>query len=87
MDPWDDTSEHARELLDARRILREDGIEADLLEPIGDPATTIERIADEGDFDVIVVGTRDLGAIGRTFQGSVSEHIATHAKATVVVAR
>jgi nucleotide-binding universal stress UspA family protein len=65
----------------------EDGIEADLLEPIGDPATTIERIANEGDFDVIVVGTRDLGAIGRTFQGSVSEHIATHAKATVVVAR
>lgn len=87
MDPWDDTAQHARELLDARQILREDGIEADLLEPIGDPAATIERIADEGDFDVIVVGTRDLGAIGRTFRGSVSEHIATHAKATVVVAR
>ena len=37
--------------------------------------------------DVVVVGTRGLGALGRTLQGSVSEHVATHAKATVVVAR
>jgi nucleotide-binding universal stress UspA family protein len=87
MDPWDDTAAHAHELLDARRILREAGIEAELLEPLGDPAPTIERLAEEGSFDVVVVGTRGLGALGRTLQGSVSEHIATHAKATVVVAR
>ena len=85
-DPWD-TDAHARELLEARRILREDGIEADLLEPLGEPAPTIERIAEEGGFDVVVVGTRDLGAIARTFQGSVSQHVARHARSTVVVAR
>jgi nucleotide-binding universal stress UspA family protein len=87
VDPWDDPVLHANELLEARQILREEGIEAQLLEPMGDPAPTIERIAEDGGFDVIVIGTRNLGPIGRTLQGSVSGHVATHAKSTVVVAR
>lgn len=87
VDPWDDTSVHAQELLEARRLLRERGIEADLIEPSGDPAPTIERIAEEGAFDTVVIGSRGLNAMGRILQGSVSEHVATHAKTTVVVAR
>jgi nucleotide-binding universal stress UspA family protein len=87
MDPWDDSEVHARELTEARRILREKGIEAQLLEPVGEPALTIERIAHDGEFDTIVVGSRGLNAIERILQGSVSEHIATHAEATVVIAR
>jgi nucleotide-binding universal stress UspA family protein len=87
VDPWDDTSVHAQELLEARRMLREKGIEAELIEPTGDPAPTIERIAEEGGYDTVVIGSRGLNAMGRILQGSVSEHVATHAKATVVVAR
>ncbi|MBF8289041.1 MAG: UspA protein [Chloroflexi bacterium] len=87
VDPWDDTSAHATELVEARRILREQGIEADLIEPLGDPAGTIERIAEEGGYDTVVIGSRGLNAMGRLLQGSVSEHVATHARATVVVAR
>lgn len=87
IDPWDDQTAHAQELLEARDLLREAGIEAQLVEPTGDPAETIERIAEEGGFDTIVLGTRGQGALGRVFQGSVSEHVATHAEATVVVAR
>jgi nucleotide-binding universal stress UspA family protein len=86
-DPWDTTEDHANELLEARTQLRERGIEATLLEPTGDPARSIERIASEGDYDTIVVGTRGLTSFGRILQGSVSGHIATHAEATVVVAR
>jgi nucleotide-binding universal stress UspA family protein len=63
------------------------GIEAELLEPAGDPAAAIERVAEAGGFDTIVVGSRGLGAVGRFLQGSVSEHVATHARATVVIAR
>ena len=87
IDPWDDTSVHAQELLESRRLLREKGIEAELIEPSGDPARTIERIAEEGAYDMIVVGSRGLSGVGRVLQGSVSEHIATHAKTTVVIAR
>lgn len=86
-DPWDDDAAHALQLVAARDILRGHGIEAELIEPVGDPASTIERIAERGDFDAIVVGSRGLGAVGRALQGSVSEHVATHARATVVVAR
>ena len=87
MDPWDDRTVHAEELLEARKLLREAGIEAELLEPGGDPAKTIERMADERGYDTIVIGTRGLGALGRVLQGSVSEHVATNAHVTVVVAR
>ena len=86
IDPWDDSAVHAKELLEAKQMLRENGIEAELLEPAGDPARTIERVAKEGGFDTIVLGSRGLGAIDRMLLGSVSEHVATHAEATVVIA-
>jgi nucleotide-binding universal stress UspA family protein len=87
IDPWDDGLVHAKELKEAGEALRELGIEADLLEPSGDPATVIERVAEKIDADVVVVGSRGLGAVSRILQGSVSEHVATHAAATVIVAR
>jgi nucleotide-binding universal stress UspA family protein len=87
IDPWDDRAVHADELLEARRLLREAGIEAELLEPGGDPAKAIERMADERGYDTIVVGSRGLNALAKMLQGSVSDHVASHAHATVVVAR
>jgi nucleotide-binding universal stress UspA family protein len=87
VDPWDDGRVHADELVEARDLLRLEGIEAELLEPMGDPALMIERMAEKGGYDTIVIGTRDLGAIDRLLVGSVSEHVASHATATVVVAR
>jgi nucleotide-binding universal stress UspA family protein len=47
----------------------------------------IERVAEAHDFDTIIVGSRGLGPVGRFMQRSVSEHLATNAKATVVIAR
>jgi nucleotide-binding universal stress UspA family protein len=87
VDPWDDRSVHATQLLEAREILARSGVEAEMIEPAGDPAKEIEKIAEAGKFDTIVMGSRGLGAVGRILQGSVSEHVATHAAATVVVAR
>jgi nucleotide-binding universal stress UspA family protein len=87
VDPWDDRSVHAQQLLEARDILARSGVEAEMIEPAGDPAKEIEKIAEAGNFDTIVIGSRGLGAIGRVLQGSVSEHVATHAAATVVVVR
>ena len=87
MEVWDDPEVHAQELEEARSLLALQGIEADVLEPIGDPAHTIERIARDGAFDTVVVGSRGLGAVSRLLQGSVSSHLATHADATVVVVR
>jgi len=87
VDPWDDRTVHAEELLEARKLLREAGIEAELFEPGGDVAKTIERVADEHGYDTIIVGTRGLGTVSKALQGSVSEHVASHARGTVIVAR
>jgi nucleotide-binding universal stress UspA family protein len=87
IDPWDDTPVHAGQLAEAKKLLLEHGIEASLIERAGDPAQTIERIAVDGSYDMVVVGSRHLGAVSRVLQGSVSEHIATHTPATVVIAR
>jgi nucleotide-binding universal stress UspA family protein len=86
-DPWDDRMVHAQELVEARSMLREHGIEVELYEPDGDVAPSIERVADEKGYDVIVVGTRNLGTMSKVLHGSVSEHVATHAHTTVIVAR
>jgi nucleotide-binding universal stress UspA family protein len=87
VEPRDDRAVHTAELAQARRILAEQGIEAVLYEPEGDPAHTIEQIADEGGYDTVVVGSRGLGVLSRALQGSVSEHVVTHSTATVIVAR
>jgi nucleotide-binding universal stress UspA family protein len=87
VDPWDDHVTHADELRDAKAILEEHGLHPELLEPVGDPATAIERIANDGGYDTVVIGSRGLGALARFLQGSVSTHVAGHVHTTVVVAR
>ena len=87
IDPWDDRAIHDSQLAEAREITARQGVTAEMLEPAGDPAQAIERVAETGGYDTIVVGSRGLGSMGRLFQGSVSEHVATHASATVIVAR
>ena len=87
MDPWDTPEVHMQELQDAKAILAERLVGAELLEPFGDPARTIERLAHEGEYDLVVVGSRGLGPLSRFLQGSVSEHVATHADTQVLIAR
>ena len=79
--------EHARELVEARGILRDRGLEAGLIEPAGDPAETIERLAAERGYDTIVVGGNRCGRDGHPWMESVTAHVAANAKADVVVAR
>lgn len=87
IDPWDDQPIHAEYLQRARAILTEAGIEPVLVEPAGSPAVAIEAEAERSGYDTIVIGSRGLSTLGRLLQGSVSEHVATHARATVVVTR
>lgn len=86
-DPWDDSEVHTRELQHARERLSALDLDPELHRAAGDPATEIERVAMDYGYDTIVVGSRGLSTIGRLLQGSVSEHVATHALAAVVVVR
>jgi nucleotide-binding universal stress UspA family protein len=87
-DPARDAArEHARVLVDARSALRDRGVEAGLIEPAGDPAETIERLAAERGYDTIVVGASRAIDEGRPWMESVTAHVAANARADVVVAR
>jgi len=77
---------HARELVEARGLLRDRGLEAGLIEPSGDPAITIERLAGEGGYDTVVLGWSRAVAAGQHWTDSVCAHVASYAPATVVVA-
>jgi nucleotide-binding universal stress UspA family protein len=87
MAPWDDRETHDLELQDAVRRLAMLGLTCTTIEPVGAVAPEIERVAREGSYDLVVVGSRGLGTLDRLLQGSVGEHVATHAATTVVVAR
>jgi nucleotide-binding universal stress UspA family protein len=67
-------------------LLRQRGLSATLLSPGGDPARMIERVAEAHQCDTMVIGTHDLGQVGRLMERSVSERVPAHAEAAVVVA-
>jgi nucleotide-binding universal stress UspA family protein len=79
--------EAARQLEEARAILAEDGVEAELIQAVGNPAAEIIAAAEQRDADLIVVGHRGRSAISRFIEGSVSDRIVRHAACDVLVVR
>jgi len=79
--------EHARELVEARSILRRHGLEAGLIEPAGDPAETIERLARERGYDTVVLGGNRPGRAGHPWMDTVTAHVAANSNVDVVIAR
>lgn len=74
-----DTVERAK---NARPKLK---ISSKLLE--GRPSDRIIEAAKEGNFDLIVMGSRGLGGIKRFFLGSVSDRVADEAECPVLIVK
>ena len=53
----------------------------------GNPAETIIEVAEKGNYDFIVVGSRGISSVKRFFLGSVSDDISHHAKCSVLIVR
>jgi len=53
----------------------------------GNPAETIIEVAEKGNYDLIVVGSRGLSSVKRFFLGSVSDDVSHHAKCSVLIVR
>jgi nucleotide-binding universal stress UspA family protein len=85
IDPWDDRKVHSTELVEAKELIMAAGLTPDLHEPYGEISDEIVRTAEDGNYDHIVTGSRHLGIMQRTLQGSVSEAIATKFPATVTI--
>jgi len=51
----------------------------------GNPAKVITKMANKEDYDLVVMGSRGLGTIGRFLLGSVSDHVAHYANRSVLI--
>jgi len=78
----------AREVL---RVARESlGLPEDRLNEkalLGHPAEVICRVAEEGDYNLIVMGSRGLSEVRAFFLGSVSDKVSHHAPCPVLIVR
>jgi nucleotide-binding universal stress UspA family protein len=84
-DPADSLSHHEEELAAAKSFLDEQGLNAELVPAIGEPAVAIVRLAEERDADLVVVGTRELGVIQRVLGQSVSQEVARRIHRDVLI--
>ncbi len=75
------------ELGRARALLEAEGVEAEYQPAIGEPADAIVDVAERRGADLIVVGTRDPGAVQRILGYSVSQGVLRRARCNVLVVR
>ena len=81
------TVEEDEVLQRAAALAAERGIEAELVERVGQTADEIVAVADEVEADLIVVGSRGLGAVGRLILGTVSYGVLRQSRRPVLVVR
>ncbi len=68
---------------EAERIVRREkvkGVKVNYDVEVGDPPEEILKYAEEGGYDLIVVGRRNLGRFERFLMGSISSKIVNYAK-------
>lgn len=83
----EEDAKRKRNLAEATALLKERGVEATAVERHGDAATMILDEAEAENADLIVMGTRGLGAGKRWLLGSVSTKVLHHAGCNVLVVR
>jgi nucleotide-binding universal stress UspA family protein len=84
-DPTDPPSAHIEELRHAKSYLEREGIQADYVPAMGDPAQTIAEVAKQRGADLVVLGTHEPGLLGRLFGQSVTESVAHRVHCDVLV--
>jgi nucleotide-binding universal stress UspA family protein len=83
----EEDEERRRELVEAKATLKERGIDAKLVERVGDPAAKIIDEAEQEHADLVVIGSRGLNTAQRWVLGSVSTKVVQHAPCNVFVVR
>lgn len=74
-------------LEESLKPLRDAGIEAVPKVRFGNPASEILQEAEEGAYDMVVMGSHGRGTLGNFLMGSVSHRVAHHAKCPVLIVR
>ncbi|MBC7087790.1 MAG: universal stress protein [Tissierellales bacterium] len=79
---------YSKELLKTAEKFFEDlGKEIETVCKTGDVSEEILNLAEEGDFDLIVIGSKGMGRFSRAILGSVSQKISQVAKTNVLIVK
>ena len=79
--------EHEQILEQAAEALRKKGVEPDLLLREGHTANTISKVAEDGNYDLIVMGSRKQSGPQQTWLGSVCNTVLQQTKVSVLVVK
>ena len=80
--------EEAEEIVaKAQKTLKHYGVACKTQIGVGPVASEIVEVAEQGNFDVIFVGSRGFGGIKRMLLGSVADDVIRHAHCSVTVVR
>jgi nucleotide-binding universal stress UspA family protein len=79
------SGEPGPELRHADELLREQGMEPELVEAVGDIAEAIVEVAESRNADLIVLGTREPSQVERMLGYSVSEGVQRLARCDVLI--
>ncbi len=74
-------------LSEAAKLFEDNNIKVKTLLECGHPAETIAKVASEGNYDMIVIGSRGLGGFRKMLLGSVSNAVLQQAKSSVLVVK
>jgi nucleotide-binding universal stress UspA family protein len=87
VDPASSVEKRTRDLAEAASTLEAAGVRADTTLQVGNPAEEIIQTGDDGNFDLILVGSTGAGRAVRFLLGSVSDRVVRHANRPVMVVR
>jgi nucleotide-binding universal stress UspA family protein len=84
----EELDKRAEEMLaESARPLRDAGLEVMPMIRFGNSASEILQEAEDGGYDMIVMGSHGRGALGGFLLGSVSNRVTHHAKCPVLIVR
>ncbi len=84
----EELDQRAEEMLaESAKPMRDAGLEVQPLIRFGNSAAEILQEAEEGGYDMIVMGSHGRGALGGFLLGSVSNRVAHHAACPVLIVR
>lgn len=79
--------EAAKVLEPVRKYLEQGGLAPTLQQEVGPAGEVIARVAEEGKYDLIIMGTHGHGALGRLVMGSVSTQVLANCSVPVMLIR
>ena len=79
--------ERKKYFADAVEEFEKHEIPINTLYKVGHPAEVISKVADEGSYDLIIIGRRGMGGVKKLFMGSVSSAVLQIAQTNVLIVK